>query len=91
MLGPTRGEYNEMALWDLEANGNVVPRHSLRPLQVSEIHSPSKVQKCKTFDHFIERRWGTSINPLKEPIKTNEDEIIGSGEKMTSLVEMKMT
>ena len=48
---------------------------------MSEIHSPFEVQKWETFDHLIERRWGTSINPLKEPIKTNEDDIIGSGDE----------
>ena len=81
VLGPTRGEGNEMAQWVLRAYGNVVPRCSLQPLQVSEIHSPSEVQKCETFDCLIERRWGTLINPLKEPIKTNEDDIVGSGDK----------
>ena len=48
---------------------------------MSEIHSPSEVQKYKTFNHLIKRRWSTSINPPKEPIKTNEDDIIGSGDK----------
>ena len=30
---------------------------------------------------MIERRWGTSINPPEEPIKTNKDDIIGSGDE----------
>ena len=45
---------------------------------MSEIHSPSKV--CETFNHLIERRWGTSINPPKEPVKTNNDKNDGSGD-----------
>ena len=63
----------------LKTNGNVVLRCSLQPLQLSEIHSPSEVRKCETFDHLIKRRWGTLINPLEEPIKTNNDENDGSG------------
>ena len=81
VLGPARGKGNEMAQWVLKANGNVVLRCSLQPLQVSEIHSPSKVWKWETFDHLIKRRWGTSINPLKEPVKTNNDENDGSGDE----------
>ena len=40
VLGPARGDGNEMAQWILKANGRVVPRRSLRPLKVDEIHSP---------------------------------------------------
>ena len=29
VLGPARGEGNEMAQWVIKANGNVIPRHSL--------------------------------------------------------------
>ena len=77
VLGPARGEGNKMAQWVLKANGNVLPRCSLQPLQVSEMHRPSEVQKHKFLNHLIKRRW------LKEPIKPM---------KMTSLeVEMKMT
>lgn len=65
VLGPARGEGNEMAQWILKANGNVVPRRSHRPLQVAEIHSPSEAKKRKIFDELIKRRWGTSITPPK--------------------------
>ena len=54
------------------------PKDSLQPLQVSEIHRLFKIEKHETLSHLIERRWGTSINPLKEPIKTNIDENDGS-------------
>ena len=68
VLGPSRGEDSEMAQWVLKANGNVVPRCSLQPLQVSEIQRQSEIMKLKTFNCLIKRRWGTSINPPKEPI-----------------------
>ena len=47
----------------LKANGNVIPRHTLRPLHVDELHSPQEVKKRETFDALIERRWGTSMTP----------------------------
>ena len=78
---PARVKGNKMAQWVLKANGNVILRCSLQPLQVSEIHSPSEIKKCETFDCLIERRWGTSINPLTEPIKTNNDENDGHGDE----------
>ena len=45
VLGPARGAGNEMAQWILKANGRVVPRRSLRPLKVDEIHSPVEINK----------------------------------------------
>ena len=61
MLGPTCGEGNEMAQWVLKANGLVVPRRSVRPLHISEVHSPSEQSKRQAFDALIERRYGNSI------------------------------
>ena len=63
VLGPASGEGNEMAQWVLKANGNVIPRRSLRPLHVDEIHDPVEVKKRETFNSLIERRWGTAIKP----------------------------
>jgi hypothetical protein len=63
VLGPAKGEGNEMAQWLLKANGNVVPRRTSRPLHIAELHSPTEAKKRETFDALIERRWGTSINP----------------------------
>lgn len=65
VLGPARGEGNDMAQWVLKANGNVVPRRSVRALHTAELHSPSEVKKRQVFDELIERRWGTSIYPPK--------------------------
>jgi hypothetical protein len=75
VLGPARGEGNEMAQWILKANGNVVPRQMLRPLKTEEIHSETEQCKCQTFNALIERRWGTSINPPKvQPIESDNDD-----------------
>ena len=63
VLGPARGAGNEMAQWILKANGRVVPRRSLRPLKVDEIHSPVEIKKREVFDELIMRRWGTPMTP----------------------------
>jgi hypothetical protein len=65
VLGPARGEGNEMAQWVLKSNGNVVPRRTLRPLKPEEMRSDTEQAKRKLFDELIERRWGSSINPPK--------------------------
>ena len=38
-LGPAKGEGNEMAQWVLVSTGKVVPRRTVRPLRVAEIHN----------------------------------------------------
>jgi hypothetical protein len=63
VLGPAKGEGNEMAQWILKANGRVVPRRTARPLAVAELHSEVEKKKRKVFDGLIERRWGTSMKP----------------------------
>ena len=72
VLGPARGEGNEMCQWVLKANGRVVPRRSVRPLTTAELHSPTHIEQRKVFDRLIERRWGTSISPPK--LTTSDDE-----------------
>ena len=52
-----------MAQWILKANGRVVPRRSLRPLKVDEIHSPVEIKKREVFDELIKRRWDTPTTP----------------------------
>jgi hypothetical protein len=71
VLGPAKGEGNEMAQWVLKANGQVVPRRTLRPLHVAEIHSPMEEKKREIFDKLIERKHGTAITPPK--IKEMDD------------------
>ena len=63
VLGPARGPGNEMAQWILKANGRVVPRRSLRPLKVDELHSPVEIKKREVFDELIKRRWGSPMTP----------------------------
>jgi hypothetical protein len=72
VLGPERGEDNEMCQCVLKGNGKVVPRRSVRPLNPSEIHSEMEIKKGQVFDESIKRRHGTSINPPK-PMKGNPD------------------
>jgi hypothetical protein len=75
VLGPAKGEGNEMAQWILKANGNVVPRRSSRPLKPEEVHSEQEQEKRKIFDALIMRRWGSSINPKAtepDPEEINE-------------------
>ena len=78
VLGPAKGEGNEMAQWILKANGNVVPRRSMRPLNTEEVHSEQEQAKRKVFSDLIKRRWGTSINPPRnaepEPDDLESDE-----------------
>ena len=63
VLGPSTGEGNEMAQWILKANGEVVPRRTLRSLKPEEIHSPIEQKKRDLFDELITCRWGTSLTP----------------------------
>ena len=55
----------------MKANGRVVPRRTLCPLQVSEIHSPVEIGKRKVFDNLIKEKWGDSIMP---PVVLEEEE-----------------
>ena len=52
-----------MAQWILKANGRVVPRRSLRPLKVDELHSHVEIKKREVFDELIKRRWGSPMTP----------------------------
>ena len=72
VLGPVRGEGNEMAQWILKANGNVVPHRSPRKLSVAELHSKTESEKRDVFDKLIKRRWGTSITPPKTSDQTED-------------------
>lgn len=74
ILGPARGEGNEMAQWILKANGNVVPRRSHRPLNTAEIHSEIEIRKRKIFDVLIEGRHGSAISPPIQPGSGQDDE-----------------
>ena len=88
ILGPARGEGNELAQWVLKSNGNVVPRWTVRPLQLAELHSDMEKWKRAIFDALIERRWGS---PMSTPNKDDadmttdtEDSEVDNDETMTS-------
>ena len=72
VLGPARGDGNEMAQWILKASGSVVPHRSLRPLHLAEVHSSSELNKHKAFDALIERRHGTAIS-TPTPVEESDD------------------
>ena len=74
VLGPARGEGNEMCQWVLKSNGRIVPRRSLRPLTVAELHSSTEIQRRQTFNELIKKKLGDSINPPKEEVmEVNDD------------------
>ena len=67
IVGPIKGEGNEMAQWVLKVNGNIVPRCTARPLTVAESHSTTELKKRGTFNALVEKRWGTSMSPPPVP------------------------
>ena len=70
VLGPARGEGNELSQWVLKSNGNVVPRRTVRALQLAEVHSDTEKRKRDIFDGLIERRWGS---PMSTPNTDDTD------------------
>ena len=58
-----------MAQWILKANGNVVPRRSVRPLTTLELATDSLKRKMTIFDGLVEKRWGTSVNTYEADAK----------------------
>ena len=74
VLGPARGEGNELARWVLKSNGNVVPHRTVWPLQLAELHSDTEKWKQAIFDALIERRWGSPMStPNKDDMDTATD------------------
>ena len=68
-LGPAKGAGNEMCQWILKANGQVVPRRTVRPLRTDEIYADHEIRKRQIFDELIRKRWGDTINPPKSNSK----------------------
>jgi hypothetical protein len=79
VLGPSRGEGNEMSQWVLESYGRVVPRRTLCPLKPEEIRSKNELKKRQFFDKLIAKRWGTCINP---PVLDSEETSDTMGKNM---------
>ena len=74
VLGPAKGEGNEMAQWILKSNGNVVPRRTVRPLNVAEKNSPREQKKRDLFDAAIAERWGNALIPEATKDEVNDDD-----------------
>jgi hypothetical protein len=71
VLGPAKGEGNEMAQWMLKANGQVVPRRSSRPLKVDEIHSVTEIKKREIFDGLTLPSTRRNLLNLRTPTTTS--------------------
>ena len=72
ILGPARGEGNEMVQWVLEPNGRVVPWRTSRPLNTAEINSETENKKREIFDALIKGKLGTSSNAPKDELQDFE-------------------
>ena len=60
-LGPAKNGGNEMTMWVLKVNGNVVPRTGLRKLTPAEEHEPVEKEKRRAFDEVAQVKLGTSF------------------------------
>ena len=56
VLGPAKGEGNEMEQWVLKANVNFMSRHNCHPLSVNELNSPHNIKLRETFDAIIQSK-----------------------------------
>lgn len=79
VLGPSKGQGNEMSQWILKSNGKVVPRRTVRSLTAAEINSSTELAKRLLFDELITKKWGTSMSPppdttIPTPFIEYEDE-----------------
>ena len=58
----------------IKLNGKVVPRRTIIPLLITELHSSVEVKKRETFDNLIRRTLGSSMfKPSKEEEEVKED------------------
>ena len=64
-----------MAQRVLKANGNVVPRRSVRPLATAEIESETEKNKRKHFTELITSRWGSSFTPPPSKSEVNPENL----------------
>ena len=73
VLGPSKNEGNEMAQSVLLQNGSVVPRRTLRPLTVSELHSETEKAKRQHFDDAISKLFGDSLSWPEKPLPSESE------------------
>eukprot|EP00957_Ditylum_brightwellii_P203527 15335063-Ditylum_brightwellii.AAC.1 len=93
-LGPAKDEGNKMAQWAMKGSCNVMPRQTLRLLNVEELNNETEIRSCKLFDSMIERGWGLSIKPQPETTPNDQDtyeEYEEEDEKTKSLPEIEET
>jgi hypothetical protein len=76
VLGPLQNEGNEMSQAVLTITGKVVPRHTCSRLSISELHSPSEIQKRNNFDKNITELLGDSVSLPAVPEKTLDLDIV---------------
>ena len=74
VLGPAENAGNQMALWILKQNGEIVPRQTVRRLSAGELNSSVEEEKRKAFDVSIFNRYGDGIVAKQYPA-TNELEM----------------
>ena len=63
VLGPAKGDGNEMAQWILKSNGRVIPRRTCHPLNIAEKNSETEKAKQSVFDMLIRAKLGDSLHP----------------------------
>ena len=76
VLGPAKGEGNDMAQQILKANGCVVPRRNAVPLITTKMNSETEDKKRTMFDQLISKRWVTSLSPPDVTNNTNPENIL---------------
>ena len=72
VLGPTKYDGNEMAQWCLKANGKIVPRRSVVPLNTSQLNKNEEMLKQNVVTKCISKTYVGSINLPPFPIKMED-------------------
>ena len=71
VLGPARGQGNEMCQYIMDERGNIIPRRTLRKLRVDELHSKDEESKRDIFTALITKRYGSTFQPQFAPRRKN--------------------
>ena len=73
VLDLASGEGNKMSQWVLKANGEVIPKRSVRPLKLNELHCATNLKQRETFNSLIERRYGDITTPSNVSQSSQDD------------------
>ena len=73
VLGPIKNEGNKMCQAVLKSNGKVVPRRTVRRLNVSERHSEVEKKYRDEFDKKIHKLYGTSMVEVDTEVDPTPD------------------